>query len=71
MKQEYDYSKLLGRIKEKHYTQAQLASAIGINPSSLNLKLNNNLNFKQDEILKISDLLNIDYSEISLYFFKH
>lgn len=67
----YDYSKLLGRLKEKNLTQDQLAVKIGISPASTNLKLCNKSPFKQDEILAICDVLDIDYSEIPAYFFWH
>ena len=67
----YDYSKLLGRLKEKNLTQDQLAAKIGISPASTNLKLCNKSPFKQDEILAICDVLDIDYSEIPAYFFEH
>lgn len=67
----YDYSKLLGRLKEKNLTQDQLAVKIGISPASMNLKLNNKSPFKQNEILAICDVLDIDYSEIPAYFFCH
>lgn len=67
----YNYSKLLGRLKEKNLTQDQLAAKIGISPASVNLKLCNKSPFKQDEILAICDALDISYSEISAYFFCH
>lgn len=65
----YDYSKLLGRLKEKTMTQDQLAAKIGISPASMNLKLCNKSAFKQNEILAICDVLEIDYAEIPAYFF--
>jgi len=67
----YDYSQLLGRLKEKKITQDQLAAKIGISPASMNLKLCNKSPFKQDEILAICDVLNIISSEIPAYFFYH
>ena len=65
----YNYSKLLGRIKEFGYTQESLAKKIGIAVSSMSTKLNNKYNFSQPEILKICSVLDIDCSEIGLYFF--
>ena len=50
MKQ-YDYRKLIGRMKELGYTQASLAKRLGISECSLNFSLNNKRNFKQDEIM--------------------
>ena len=49
-KTQYDYSKLLGRMKEKGYTQAALAAVLGISEVTLNLALNNNRDFRQSEI---------------------
>lgn len=54
-----DYSKLKGLMREKGYTQAELARAIGISESTLNLKLSGKSFFKADEILKISSVLDI------------
>lgn len=66
---EFDYSKLLGRIKECGYTQETLASKIGITVSSMSLKLNNKANFKQKEIRLICKALKIPACEIGVYFF--
>ena len=41
----YDYSKLLGRIKEKYGTRENLVKEITISSTSLNLRLNNKLKF--------------------------
>ena len=66
---EFDYSKLLGRIREFGLTQETLASKIGITEASMSLKLNNKANFKQKEIRLICKILKIHSSEIGLYFF--
>lgn len=66
---EYDYSKLLGRMKEKHFTQAELAESIGLSETSLNFRLNNKLDFKQQDMRKIADLLEIDPADLASYFF--
>ncbi|MBQ7873729.1 MAG: DUF739 family protein [Oscillospiraceae bacterium] len=65
----FDYRKLNGRIKEKFGTQARFANAIGLSERSLCLKLNNKINFKQDEIIRICEVLSISYKKIPLYFF--
>lgn len=65
----FDYSKLLGRIKEKGYTQETLARHIGINPGGMSMKLNNQSHFKQKEIFAICDALDIPISDIGEYFF--
>ena len=65
----FDYSKLLGRMRECGFTQEQLAKAIGINKATLSVKLNNRFSFSQKEILDICKLLNIPICEISDYFY--
>lgn len=65
----FNYSKLLGRMRECGYTQEQLAKAIGINKATLSTKLNNRFSFSQEEILAICKVLNIPISEISEYFY--
>lgn len=65
----FDYSKLLGRIKECGYIQGTLAEEIGMANSTMSLKLNNKAFFTQPEIEKIRNLLRIPYEEIWLYFF--
>ena len=65
----FDYSKLLGRIKECGFTQETLAKHIGIAESSMCLKLNNKANFRHSEIYLICKALGIGNSEIGVYFF--
>lgn len=65
----YNYSKLLGRMKECGFTQEQLAKEIGISEATLNAKLNNKFNFKADEIDAICRVLDISNEEIGEYFF--
>ena len=67
----YDYSRLLGKIKERGYTQEMLAKKISISACSLNLTLNNKREFRQNEILEISKVLDINPREIEDYFFAH
>ena len=64
-----EYGKLLGRIKEKGFTQAQLANLIGMTPGTMSMKLNNQAYFKQSEIILICDALEIPVSECGEYFF--
>lgn len=68
---QYDYSRLLGRMKEKGYTQEKLAKYIGISECSVNFSLNNKRNFRQDEIIKITGALDIPNEKIEEYFFAH
>ena len=65
----FDYSKLLGRIKEFGFTQERIALEVGMTVSTLSFKLNNKAFFTQKEIRKICDLLEIEISDIGLYFF--
>lgn len=65
----FDYSKLLGRIKEKGFTQETLAKHIGITPGVMSMKLNNQSHFKQKEMFAICEALDISISEIGEYFF--
>ena len=66
---EFDYSKLLGRIKEFGHTQSSLAKAVGVTETTMSQKLNNKSVFGQPEIRKICKLLEISDAEIGIYFF--
>ena len=66
---EFDYSKLLGRIKEFGHTQSSLAKAVGMTETTMSQKLNNKSVFGQSEIRKICKLLEISDAEIGIYFF--
>lgn len=65
----FNYSKLLGRMREFGYTQEKLARAIGMNESTLNAKLNNKGYFNNNQIDKICELLDISIVEIGSYFY--
>lgn len=65
----YDYSSLLGKIKEMGYTQETLAKDIGLSACSLNQKLKNLRSFKQSEMSKICVAIGVDFSQIGYYFF--
>lgn len=69
--QVYDYSKLLGRMRERGFTQEKLAKTLGISETSVNLTLNNKRSFRQDEISKTADALGIKPKSIEEYFFAH
>ena len=66
---QFDFSKLLGRIKEFGYTQEGLAEEIGISKVTMSLKLNNKAFFTTLEIEKIRKVLRIACEEIGVYFF--
>ena len=65
----FDYSKLKGRMKEKEISQEDLAARIGKNKSTISLKFNNQGQFTQEEIVNISETLEIPVQQISEYFF--
>lgn len=66
----YDYSKLLGRIKEKYGTREKLIAKIKISLTSLNMRLSNKLKFNQQDIRELCEALEIKNEEIAEYFFK-
>ena len=65
----YNYSKLLGKIRECGLTQERLAEAIGKNKSTISAKINNQFSFTQEEMIAICKVLDVPVSEISEYFF--
>ncbi len=56
----FDYSKLKGLIVEKYGSATAFAEKVGIAPSRLSLKLNNQFPFSQSEIYTISINLGIE-----------
>ena len=68
-KLQFDYSKLLGRIKEFGFKQEDFASVIGTSASTLSLKLNSRAFFTQKEMEKARAALEFDKSEMGAYFF--
>ena len=66
---EFDYSKLLGRIRELGYTQKTLAAVVKMSVSQLNQCLKSKANFKHTKILAICHVLDIQISEIGVYFY--
>lgn len=65
----YNYAKLLGRIVEKVGTQGKFSEKMGLSERSISLKLNGRVGWKQCEIAKACEVLEIDDKEISAYFF--
>ena len=64
-----DYSKLLGRIKERGHTQKSTAEAINMSKGQFCQKLAGNYPFKQSDIQKLCEFLEIPAYEIGAYFF--
>ena len=65
----FDYNKLHGRIIEKYKTQSKFAVAMGWSERTLSLKLNNERDWKQSDIIKAVKLLCIIDKDIPIYFF--
>lgn len=65
---QYNYSKLLGRMREFGITQKKLACAIGKNPTTINEKLKGK-SFTTDEMDRICKTLDIPNEKIGEYFF--
>ena len=65
----FDYSKLLGKIKEKGYIQSDIAKEIGIGQTTFNEFLSGKTFLRQSVIIKICGVLGIEYKDIPLYFF--
>ena len=65
----FDYSKLKGKIKEICGTQDEFARQIGIGRVSLSQRLNNYLDFSQNEIKRACEVLELADADIPLYFF--
>lgn len=68
-KKAFDYRKLRGRIREKCGTQSAFARAIGLSDVSVSNKLNNNIEWGQEEIEDAIHALDIPLTEIHTYFF--
>lgn len=66
----FDYNKLRGRIKEVFSTQEAFASSMGMSTVSISLKLNNKVEWTQNEISLAAELLGITSDEIPTYFLK-
>ena len=66
----FDYSELIMLIRYKYETQEKFAKALHIGRVSLSKRLNNKLQFSQEEILRAAKLLNIPEKEIPQFFFK-
>ena len=65
----YDYTKLNVRIIEKCGTQAAFAKKMGLSERTISLKLNNKVSWKQPEMQKATEILEISEDEIQSYFF--
>lgn len=67
---EYNYNKLKGRIVEKCGNQETFASMMDLSPRTISLKLNNKIDWRQSEIMKACEVLEITSNQIKVYFFE-
>lgn len=65
----FDYSKLLGRIRECFGEQDVFAKAMELSEQAVSLKLQGQREWAQDEMLRCCDVLMLPYTEIPNYFF--
>ena len=63
------YPRLRGKIVEVYRTQTVFAHEMGMNPSTLNGKLNGKSQWMASEIAKACRLLGVPLSEAHTYFF--
>lgn len=68
-KLEFDYSKLRGRIVEKFGTQSNFADAMEWSERTMSLKMSGKVPWGQLDIVKATELLELEYDDISRYFF--
>ena len=64
-----DFSKLSGKIVEKYGTQYNFSIALGLSERSLSLKLNNKVGWRDEEMERAIELLDLDLNDIQAYFF--
>lgn len=67
----WNYQKLRGKIKEICGTQDEFALRLGLGRTSVSQRLNNQLEFTQEEMYKSCEILNINLEDLPDYFFTH
>lgn len=65
----FNYDKLKGKIVELFGTQYRFAEAMGWSERTLSMKMNGVIPWKQPDICKAIELLNLEESDIPIYFF--
>lgn len=65
----FDYGKLRERIRDKQATQTDLANALNLSKKTISLKMNGKISWKQEEIFKLLQFLDIPNEQVSDYFF--
>jgi len=66
----FNYRKLRGRIIEKYGSQSAFVESFGVSDNTFSQKMNNKVRFSSDDIVRISELLDIEKTEIGTYFFE-
>lgn len=66
---EFDYSELRGLIRARFGTQENYAKAIGISTTSLQERLSNKVPFRQTEIIRTKQLLDLSVEKMDEIFF--
>lgn len=66
----FNYRKLLGRIVEKYGTQFNFSIAMGVSERTLSLKVNGKVPWKDVEMKRAMELLEIPELEVYYYFFE-
>jgi hypothetical protein len=69
MSRKFDYRKLRGRIFELYESQIDFINAVPMGNATFINKMKGRIAFKNDEIMRIAELLNISKQEIPDYFF--
>ena len=67
----YNYDRLKGKIREKRLTCKEFAEKIGISETGLYNIFNNKYCFRQENIDRGKEILELSDSEVCLYFFNH
>lgn len=65
----FKYAKLRGRIVEKFGTMDAFATELGISKTQLSKKMNGRAGFSQSDIIKSSQLLDIDLNDVGSFFY--
>ena len=65
----YDYNKLRGKIREVFGRQEDFANAINLSAVAVSNKLNNVVDWRQEEMERAVELLDIPYEKLYAYFF--
>lgn len=69
MSKKFDYRKLRGRIFEIFETQQEFMDKVPISNKTFINKMKGRIAFRNDEIMRIAEVLNISKQDIPDYFF--